>query len=193
MNEGGRRPGDELEVKARVPDPAAVRRAVQAAGATPEYRGAMIDRRLDRAHALTARDEVLRLRIYRPADGTPSYGVLGWKGPPGTQGAYRHRAELETRVPEPEVVLAILERAGFEVTLMIERTVEVYRLFGAVLRLEWYPAMDVLLEVEGEPSAMERAIAATGLGRDSFLPESLEYFLAAYQARTGHPGRITAP
>ena len=55
----------------------------------------------------------------------------------------------------------------------------------AVLRVEWYPAMDVLLEVEGEPPAIERAIAATGLPRDRFLPESLPYFVAQYEARTG--------
>jgi adenylate cyclase class IV len=189
---GARAPVDELEVKALVADPTAVRRALEAAGAVLDYRGAMVDRRLDRAGSLTARDEVLRLRVYRPADGTPPYGVLAWKGPRGARGGYRHRAELETRVPEPEAVLAILERAGLEVTLVIERSIEVYRLFGAILRLEWYPAMDVLLEVEGAPAAMERAIAATGLARESFLPESLDYFLAAYEARTGRPGRIAS-
>jgi hypothetical protein len=65
--------------------------------------------------------------------------------------------------------------------------VEVYRLGRATLRLEWYPAMDVLLEVEGEPSEIERAVAATGLPRDGFLAESLPHFVAAYEARTGRP------
>src|SRR2546425_6035400 len=82
-------------------------------------------------------------------------------------------------------VVTILERLGFTVSLRIERRVEVWRLGDAVLRLETYPAMDVLLEVEGEPSAIERAIAATGLPRERFLPESLPYFVAAYEARTG--------
>jgi len=54
-----------------------------------------------------------------------------------------------------------------------------------VLRLEWYPAMDVLLEVEGEPAAIEQAIGATGLAREAFLPESLPYFVERYEARTG--------
>jgi adenylate cyclase class IV len=187
-----RAPIDELEVKAQVTDPAALRRALEDAGAVLEYRGAMVDRRLDRAGSLTTRDEVLRLRVFRPVDGSPAYGVLAWKGPRGARGGYRHRAELETRVPEPDVVLAILERAGLEVTLVIERSVEVYRLFGAILRLEWYPAMDVLLEVEGAPAAMERAIAATGLPRERFLPESFDYFLTAYEARTGRRGRIAS-
>src|SRR6266550_3388614 len=45
--------------------------------------------------------------------------------------------------------------------------------------------MDVLLEVEGEPSEIEHAIEATGLARDRFLPESLPYFVAQFEARTG--------
>src|SRR5439155_2342357 len=64
------------------------------------------------------------------------------------------------------------------------------RLGQAVLRIEWYPVMDVLLEVEGEPAEIERAIAATGLPRDRFFPESLPHFVAAYEARTGRPARI---
>src|SRR5260370_748974 len=59
------------------------------------------------------------------------------------------------------------------------------RLRRAILRLEWYPAMDVLLEVEGEPDDIERAIVATAVPRDRFLAESLPYFVAAYERRTG--------
>jgi len=87
-------------------------------------------------------------------------------------------------------VLTILEQLGFAVSLRIDRRVEVYRLGQATLRLEWYPAMDVLLEVEGEPPEIERAIAATGLARDRFLPESLPYFVAQYEARTGRAALV---
>src|SRR5947199_347239 len=120
-----------------------------------------------------------------PADGSPAYGVLGWKGPPSQRGRYRHRAEAEARVAAPDSVVTILEQLGYAVSVRIDRRVEVYRLGQAVLRLEWYPAMDVLLEVEGEPSEIEHAIAATGLARDRFLPESLPYFVAQFEARTG--------
>jgi len=182
---------DELEVKAPVPDPTLVRRALVRAGAQLEFRGAMLDRRLDRDGALRARDEVLRLRTYVPADGAPGYGVLAWKGPPSAPGGYRRRAEVETRVADAAAALAILEQSGFSVAYEIHRTVEVYRLAGAVVRLEWYPAMDVLIEVEGEPAAIERAVPATGLPRESFVAESLEYFVAAYEARTGRPARVS--
>jgi len=72
----------------------------------------------------------------------------------------------------------------------VDRAVEQYRLGDATLRLEWYPAMDVLLEVEGAPEEIERAIAATGIARESFLPESLPYFTAAYEERTGRMARV---
>ena len=176
---------DELEVKALVEDPDALRTALQRAGAVLEFRGDMLDRRFDRDDRLADRDEVLRLRLFRPADGAPPYGVLAWKGPHSKQGRYRHRAEAEARVTDPESVVVILERLGFSVSLRIDRRVEVYRLGDAVLRLEWYPDMDVLLEVEGEPAAIERAIGATGLAREGFLAESLPYFVAAFERRTG--------
>ena len=187
-------PRDELEVKARVDDPAAVERAVAAAGAELSFRGAMIDRRFDRDGALEGRDEVLRLRIYRSADrgGGTAYGVLGWKGPVGRRGVYRHREEWETRVTDPDAALVMLERLGFTVVLRIDRTIAEYHLGGATLRLEWYPAMDVLVEVEGAPEAIERAVVATGLPRAAFLPESLPHFVAAYERRTGRPAQLAA-
>ena len=176
---------DELELKARVDDPAAVAAALRRAGAQLEFRGVMRDRRFDRANALERRDEVLRLRVYQPADGAAEWGVLGWKGPVSARNGYKHRAESETPVTDAAAALAILERLGYEVTLAIDRRIETWRLGGAVCRLEWYPAMDVLLEVEGEPPAIERAVAVTGLPRNQFLTESLPYFVAQYEARTG--------
>jgi adenylate cyclase class IV len=176
---------DELEVKARVEDAAALRAALVRAGAILEFQGDMLDRRFDRGDRLADRDEVLRVRVFRQADGAPAYAVLAWKGPHSKQGRYRRRAEAEARVADPDGVMTILERLGFAVSLRIDRRVEVYRLGEAVLRLEWYPDMDVLLEVEGEPAEIERAVAATGIARERFLAESLPYFVAAFERRTG--------
>lgn len=182
---------DELELKARVEDPEALRRALLAAGAQLVYRGAMLDRRFDRRGRLEERDEVVRLRVLRPADGSAEWGVVGWKGPVGRRGGYRHREEWESRVDDPKAVLVVLRRLGYKIVLRVDRAVEQYRLGEATLRLEWYPAMDVLVEVEGAPDEIERAIAATGLQRESFLPESLPYFTAAYEERTGRAARVS--
>lgn len=182
---------DELELKARVEDSEALRRALIAAGAELVYRGAMLDRRFDRGGRLERRDEVLRLRVFRPADGSAVWGVFGWKGPVGRRDGYRHRVEWESRVEDPRAVLFVLRRLGYKVVLRVDRQIEQYRLGEATLRLEWYPAMDVLVEVEGTPEAIERAIAVTGISRESFLAESLPYFTAAYEERTGQVARVS--
>jgi len=180
---------DELELKARVDDPALLEALLLRAGAELVFRGEMHDRRYDRGEDLQSRDEVLRLRSYR---GTTFYGVLAWKGPVSIRGGYKRREERETRLEDPDAALAILERLGYEVVMRIDRTIAEYRLAQAAVRIEWYPAMDVLVEVEGEPPAIERAIAATGIPRDHFLPESLPFFIASYERRTGHAARIAA-
>lgn len=180
---------DELELKAPVEDPSALEAALARAGADLVFRGEMLDRRFDRNGELAARDEVLRLRTYR---GARSYGVLGWKGPASVRGGYKHRAECETRVDDPDAVLAIIERLGYETVMRIDRTIVEYRLGGAALRIEWYPAMDVLLEIEGRPAQIEGAIAATALRRDAFVPEGLPHFTALYERRTGLRARIAA-
>ena len=181
---------DELELKARVDDPTALRAVLARAGATLTFRGAMIDQRFDRGRDLESRDEVIRLRVYRPSNG-PAWGVLTWKGPVGARGAYRHRHEIETRVETPDAIPAFLSRLGLASTLRIDREIEQWSLDRATLRLERYPDMDLLLEVEGEPAAIERAVAATGLPRAAFLPESLPYFVTEFERRTGRPARLT--
>jgi len=182
---------DELELKARVEDPDSLRKALLAAGAELVYRGAMLDRRFDRKGRLQRRDEVVRLRVYHPADRSAEWGVLGWKGPVGKRDGYRHREEWESRVDDPRAVLVVLRRLGYKIVVRIDRAIEQYNLGGATLRLEWYPAMDVLLEVEGVPDEIEHAIAATGLPRESFLAESLPYFKEAYEKRTGRTARVS--
>lgn len=180
---------DEIELKARVDDPAALERAIAAAGAELVFRGEMIDRRYDRRGRLQRRDEVLRLRVYRPDRGE-EFGVLGWKGPVSVRKGYKHREEHEVRVAQPETAQIILDRLGYDVVLRIDRTIAEYRLEGAVVRIEWYPAMDVLVEIEGDPETIERAVRASGLARARFLPKALPHFVRAFEKRTGQTARL---
>jgi adenylate cyclase class IV len=186
-----KRPGsDELELKARVENPAALEATLSAAGAELVFRGEMIDERYDRRGKLKARDEVLRLRTYRPSGGKQPFGVMGWKGPASVRKGYKHREEHEVQVDPPDSARVILERLGYEVTLRIDRKIAEYRLKGAAVRIEWYPAMDVLIEIEGAPDAIERAVRATGLPRKHFSPEALPHFVDAYEQRTGRAARL---
>jgi adenylate cyclase class IV len=68
----------ELELKAVVPDPGALRERLRASGAVLRFRGRMTDVRYDRAGELAARDEVLRVRTLGRPDEAET--ILGWKG-----------------------------------------------------------------------------------------------------------------
>ena len=146
----------------------------------------MTDVRFDRNGELLARDEVLRLRSRHHDDGSRD-DVLGWKGPTGVSPeGYKIRRELEYDMhssgPPPEELLRAL---GFREAMIIERYVEYWTLGPTVFRLEWYPRLDVLLEIEGTPDAIEQGIAVSGLPRSAFSPDPLAGFVARYQARTG--------
>ena len=180
---------EEIEVKARVPDVPAFEAALKQAGAAVVFSGEMTDHRFDRKGRLAEKDEMLRLRVYRPQNGA-TRGELCWKGPVEPKGEYRHRPEIEFGVADPWNALSLLDRLGYAETMRIERMITVYRLGGATLRVERYPEMDILVEVEGDPEAIEQAIAATGLPRDEFLPESLPQFVTRYEARTGRRARL---
>ncbi len=177
----------ELELKAVVEDPARVREALVAAGARPVFRGLLRDTRLDAAGALTGRDQVLRLRRWIP-DGGPERAELAWKGPTSVNPAgYKHREELEVGVADGSAALRLLAALGYTVTHAIDRAVEVYQLGATVARLEWYPRMDVLVEIEGPPEGIERMIAATGLPRAACTADALVAFTARFESRTGRP------
>jgi hypothetical protein len=65
-----------------------------------------------------------------------------------------------------------------------------YALFGATVRFERYPRLDDLVEVEGAPADIERAIVAIGLPRDGYTVDRLTDFVARYEARTGRRAAI---
>lgn len=177
--------GEELELKAIVPDVEATRRSLKAAGAALDWQGLMMDRRFDRGGALTARDEALRTRSYEPV-GTPGAfkrTELTWKGPTGrSPDGYKQRREIELRLADGGAAAEFLMALGYELVHAIDRRIEQYSLGGAMIRLEWYPRMDVLIEVEGTPDTIEQGIRATGIARQAFVPDALIEFVARYNA-----------
>ncbi len=176
----------ELELKAVVPDPSALRARLAGAGAIPGFRGLMTERRYDRDGALGRRDEVLRVRSYRPAAGAVR-SEIAWKGPSQrSPEGYKTRVELTCEArPAPDEPGPILEALGYAVVHTVDRWVEGWALAGAALRIEWYPRMDVLLEVEGTPPSIEAAILATGLPRGAFTADALIDFVRRYEPRAG--------
>jgi len=174
----------EVEIKSVVDDLDARRRTVAVNGGRLVFEGRLEDRRYDTIDdALTARDEVLRLRTYR-RDGR-SDTALEWKGPRTIENGYRVRDEQSVNSGPLETLELILDRLGYRVTRAIDRHIVQFELEGAVVRFERYPRMDDLVEVEGEPVAIERAVAALGMARDGFTGDSLADFVGRYERRTG--------
>lgn len=169
-------------------DPETLRRRLAGAGARPGFSGRMDDRRLDRHGELMARDEVLRIRRFRPSDGSPSPSrtTVSWKGPVRrTPEGYKERDEIEVTCSGPDDPRALWQALGYTVVHAIDRYVEYFALGDATVRLEWYPHMDVLVEVEGAPGAIEAAMGHLALPREAFTAESLVDFAARFEARTG--------
>jgi hypothetical protein len=83
------------------------------------------------------------------------------------------------------MLATILDRLGLVVTMRIDRDIWQYELRHAIVRFERYPRMDDLVEVEGSPAAIEAAIGALGLPRESFTTERLPDFARRFEARTG--------
>jgi adenylate cyclase class IV len=186
----------EIEVKAVVPDLDALRARLLAAGATPGFHGRMSDRRYDRPGGeLSLRDQVLRVRTFHHPDGQTA-SVIGWKGPvERSADGYKRRAEIELPVTDTEAATprALLSGLGYEVVHAIDRDVELFELAGATVRIERYPRMDPLLEVEGEPDAIERAIRATGIPRAEFTADSLAEFVRRFELRSGQSALLALP
>lgn len=181
----------EVELKSVVDDLSSRRKQVEQAGGKLSFGGKLIDRRYDSANGdLVSRDHVLRLRIYV----TPAKreGHLDWKGETGFEDGYKVRDEISTEIGDPVALETILSNLGMRVIREIEREIFQYSLAGAVVRFERYPRMDDLVEVEGSPEAIERAISLIGLPRSGFSNQRLLDFITAYEFRTGQRAAVSA-
>jgi predicted adenylyl cyclase CyaB len=179
----------EVELKAVVDSLPARIANVERAGGRLVFRGRLEDCRYDTVdRQLRLRDDVLRLRVYRDERGARA--ELGWKGPTRYEDGYKVRDEVGARSPDADALRHILERLGFLVTREIDREITQYELDGATVRFERYPRMDDLVEVEGDPTAIERAIAAIGLPREAFSSDRLFEFVRRWEERTGESAAL---
>ena len=176
-----------------VADPATIRARLERAGARPGFQGMMSDVRYDRDGELLGRDEVLRLREYHHPGGRRET-ILGWKGPTRVSAeGYKTRPELEYEVHARTAPPAdLLEALGYRPIHTIDRYVEYYHLGSAALRLEWYPRMDVLIEIEGDAAGIEAGLRAAGIPREEFTADPLTAFAARFAVRTGTPPVLAA-
>jgi adenylate cyclase class IV len=179
----------EVELKGVFTDDAAAttaRRALEGAGATLTFEGRLEDRRYDTPdRTLALRDYVLRLRVYRDGARRVERSSLDFKGPTGYADGYKVREEQSLSTDDPDALARILELLGYVVTREIDRQIAQFEHAGAIVRFERYPRMDTLVEVEGAPEAIERAILALGVPRANFTSERLPDFVMRFEVRTG--------
>jgi adenylate cyclase class IV len=102
-----------------------------------------------------------------------------------SQGGYKLREELEYPIEGGAPADPLLLALGYTVVYRISREIAVYRLGDATVRLEQYPRMDALVEVDGTPTAIEHAITVTGIPRGQYMADSLAEFVTRFELRTG--------
>lgn len=174
----------EVELKSVVDDVMIRRQFVELAGGRLLYEGSLEDLRYDTATGeLSARDEVLRLRVYGGVEATHAF--LDWKGKTTCENGYKVREEISSQVGSAELFKTILAKLGYQVIAEIGRWIAQYEVEGATVRFERYPRMDDLVEVEGDPDAIEAAILAIGMPRSGFGSQRLPHFVKQYELRTG--------
>ncbi len=173
----------EVELKSVVDDPDRAVDVLREAGADFMLEGKLTDTRYDTPdRALLARDHVLRVREFA---GKPApQASLEWKGPTGYDRGYKVREEISTEIGDARTLERLLGGLGYVVIREIDRVITQLTYRGATVRIERYPRMDSLIEVEGEPEAIELAIAATKLARSGFTSERLADFVGRFEART---------
>lgn len=178
----------EYELKARLQeDPDGYCDRLESGGWSRRFEGRMADLTFDtEGGRLAASDQVLRLRVYVPDGEGETLAVLGWKGPATTEEGFKHREEVETRVSGAEAAREILGRLGFHrVTRRIDRRIRLLVQGGVSVRVEEYPRMDVLVELEGPPSEVRERIPELGIEEDEWKPWPLPAFVRRFEERTG--------
>ena len=183
----------ERELKARVEGPVdELTRRLAAAGWVLSLEGEMSDWILDTPDGrLFEADEILRIRRITSASGD-TRTILTWKGPTRYENGFKVRDEIEVGAGEPDASLGLLSKLGFSTVVMaIDRRITVFETDTVHVRIEEYPDMDTLIEIEGDPEAIERRIAEVGLPRSAWLTWRLDEFVDSYEARTGRAARLS--
>ena len=162
-----KRPAEEVEVKLPCADLDAIRRALTDRGATPlaERHDEVNDLYDDAERRLSARGAALRLRQ------ESGRVLLTYKGPARFVSGVKVREERETQIADAEAARAILAGLGFAPTFRYEKRREEWLFEKCAVALDETP-IGRFVEVEGEPTAIRRAVAALSLDFSEAIPYS---------------------
>ena len=142
----------EIEAKIKVPDLSAVRRKLQAAGAT------RIGRELETNDFFDTPDRSLQsadkgLRIRTTVDETGQKRCLVTVKGPLQKAQFKTREETEFSADPPEAVRQILENLGYQLTLSFEKRREMWTFNGCEVALDELPYLGTYVEIEGKSAS----------------------------------------
>ena len=169
----------EVEVKLHTPDLAAVRGALEAAGATL-LKPRLFERNVrydSEAGMLSAQGIVLRLRM-------DDVARLTYKSDASVEHGIVTRFEAEVEVSDYETMDVILRRLGYEVALIYEKYRTTYELGGAEVVLDELPYGN-FTEIEGDAEAIERVVATLGLGDARRMTGSYVFIFSGLREKLG--------
>jgi adenylate cyclase class 2 len=176
----------EIEVKLRIANLPGILTRLKAIGALSHGRVLERNTLFDTANSDFRRTgRLLRVRIETPAPtgeqlGGRANSILTFKSPPAaksksgsTTGSrhkarYKERAENELPIQHPAKVVSILRSLGLRPTFRYEKFRTTFRLRGLHLDLDETP-VGIILELEGQPKAIDRAAKALGFAPSEFI------------------------
>ena len=178
---------NEQELRGRIDCLNKFRDQLSIAGAKMSQKGFMQDYYFDNPFLnLKSKNQKLRIRAI-------DYKLiqLCWKGPISVDKQTKIREEIEVGVNKVESLIKIFEKLGFQNTRFYERYFETYLLYGVKIRIEQFPIMDILVEIEGEQHLINRAVTHLNISKDVFGPKTLVSFIKEYEIRNGAPAKLS--
>ncbi len=180
----------EVEVKARIGDPADARKLLAAAGAVetrPRHReiNTLYDFRDGR---LSRAGRAVRLRVV----GTKA--LLTYKGPALKSRRFKVREEIETEVKKAGAAAKILAELGLVPVFHYEKRRTLFKKGPLTVCLDEL-AIGNFLEVEGERPKIVRFMKALGIPPKDWIKSSYISLIvaAAGAADAGHSGSLSSP
>jgi adenylate cyclase class 2 len=167
MGESGSRSFAEIEVKLPCTDLGRLRETLGALGATLEaaLHDELNDLYDDPNGRLSASGSALRVRRARGRT------ILTFKGPARFSGGLKTREERETAVEDGGEIEAIFAGLGLTRRFRYEKRREEWRFERCAVALDETP-IGRFVEIEGEPTAIRRAVVALGLDFAEAIPYS---------------------
>jgi adenylate cyclase class 2 len=171
----------ECEIKLRFPTPEDARRAVLATGAIQvRERRLQDDRLVDNAHGMLRQARCV-LRVRHEA----KRAWLTFKGPPHPS-IMKVREELETAIPDPERMLQMLDRLGFQVWFRYQKYREEYSLGDVLVAIDETP-VGTFVEIEGDEPGVADVARALGRAPIDYIVESYRALFLRHREEQGLP------